>query len=211
MRIYVACLASYNNGLLHGAWIDASTDVDSMQDEINAMLRASRFPNVTVKCVECEGSGEKTFHNSETGATRQDKCPTCNGAGNVPSAEEWAIHDHEGLGNIGEHAGLATVAERVKLAEVADDSGIPLEVVLEVADDNITNDVESFIRDNYRGQYDSWAAFAEEFTEETDGLRGVPDHIKPYIDFEAMGRDWRISGDFHYVERDGSLFVFWNH
>ena len=23
-RIYVACLAAYNNGILHGAWIDAA-------------------------------------------------------------------------------------------------------------------------------------------------------------------------------------------
>lgn len=185
MRIYVACLASYNNGVLHGAWIDASNDVDAMQDEINAMLRASRFPNVTVE-------------HPDTGET-------------VPSAEEWAIHDSEGLGDISEHCGLAAIAERVKLAEVAEESGIPFEVVLEVADDNVTNDVESFVRENYRGQYDSWADFAEQFTEETDGLSGVPDHLKAYIDFERMGRDWRISGDFHYVERDGSLFVFWNH
>lgn len=25
-RIYVACLASYNNGVLHGKWIDATAD-----------------------------------------------------------------------------------------------------------------------------------------------------------------------------------------
>ncbi|KZE34497.1 antirestriction protein ArdA [Chelatococcus daeguensis] len=27
-RIYVACLAAYNNGYLHGAWIDADQDAD---------------------------------------------------------------------------------------------------------------------------------------------------------------------------------------
>lgn len=27
MRFYAACLASYNNGVLHGRWIDASSDV----------------------------------------------------------------------------------------------------------------------------------------------------------------------------------------
>lgn len=40
-KIYVACLASYNNGCLHGCWIDATLDVNDMQDEINAMLKAS--------------------------------------------------------------------------------------------------------------------------------------------------------------------------
>lgn len=34
-RIYVACLAAYNNGYLHGAWIDATTP-----DEIMAGVRA---------------------------------------------------------------------------------------------------------------------------------------------------------------------------
>lgn len=42
MRFYAACLASYNNGVLYGRWIDASSDVDQMQDEISAMLRESR-------------------------------------------------------------------------------------------------------------------------------------------------------------------------
>lgn len=40
-QIYVACLASYNNGKLHGAWIDASLCVDHIQDEINSILKSS--------------------------------------------------------------------------------------------------------------------------------------------------------------------------
>lgn len=39
-RIYVACLAAYNNGKLHGAWIDA-TDADDMEEATKAMLAAS--------------------------------------------------------------------------------------------------------------------------------------------------------------------------
>jgi len=42
IRIYVACLASYNAGILHGTWIDVSGDVDDMQEQINDMLTASR-------------------------------------------------------------------------------------------------------------------------------------------------------------------------
>lgn len=40
-RIYVASLADYNAGILHGEWIDATDDVDAMQDEINDMLAGS--------------------------------------------------------------------------------------------------------------------------------------------------------------------------
>ena len=40
-RIYVACLASYNNGILHGEWIDLDGDIDETWNRINAMLKAS--------------------------------------------------------------------------------------------------------------------------------------------------------------------------
>ena len=40
-RIYVACLAAYNNGYLHGAWIDADQDADQIREEIAAMLARS--------------------------------------------------------------------------------------------------------------------------------------------------------------------------
>jgi antirestriction protein len=41
VRIYVADLAAYNNGKLHGVWIDACDDLDSIQDQINEMLAKS--------------------------------------------------------------------------------------------------------------------------------------------------------------------------
>ena len=34
-RIYVACLAAYNGGRLHGAWIDADQRADEIHDAIN--------------------------------------------------------------------------------------------------------------------------------------------------------------------------------
>ncbi|WP_043061659.1 antirestriction protein ArdA [Brucella anthropi] len=40
-RIYVACLAAYNNGYLHGAWIDADQGADEIRSEIAAMLARS--------------------------------------------------------------------------------------------------------------------------------------------------------------------------
>ncbi len=41
IRIYVACLASYNNGILHGRWIDATQGIDHIWDEVKAMLKSS--------------------------------------------------------------------------------------------------------------------------------------------------------------------------
>lgn len=54
-RIYVACLAAYNNGYLHGAWIDADQDADQIRDEIAAMLARSPI----------EHAGEYAIHDYE--------------------------------------------------------------------------------------------------------------------------------------------------
>ena len=43
-RIYVACLASYNNGKLYGKWIDASQEADEIHEEIQEMLKHSTEP-----------------------------------------------------------------------------------------------------------------------------------------------------------------------
>jgi antirestriction protein len=45
IRIYVACLAAYNNGELHGHWIDATLGEDHISEEIAAMLAASPMPD----------------------------------------------------------------------------------------------------------------------------------------------------------------------
>jgi len=44
-RIYVACLAAYNNGHLHGRWIDVAQDVEDIKSNIAAMLAASPISN----------------------------------------------------------------------------------------------------------------------------------------------------------------------
>lgn len=51
-RIYVACLAAYNNGILHGAWVDAAQEAWTIYDEVKAMLAASPI----------DGAEEWTIH-----------------------------------------------------------------------------------------------------------------------------------------------------
>ncbi len=41
IRIYVADLAAYNSGYLHGTWIDATQDLDDIQEAVNDMLSKS--------------------------------------------------------------------------------------------------------------------------------------------------------------------------
>lgn len=45
IKIYVACLAAYNNGKLHGRWIDATQGEDHIWDETRAMHAESPEPD----------------------------------------------------------------------------------------------------------------------------------------------------------------------
>ncbi len=45
IKIYVACLAAYNCGILFGRWIDATQGEDHIQERIQAMLSRSPMPD----------------------------------------------------------------------------------------------------------------------------------------------------------------------
>ncbi len=45
IRFYVACLAAYNGGRLHGVWIDVTQELDEIQEQVNLMLKDSPEPD----------------------------------------------------------------------------------------------------------------------------------------------------------------------
>lgn len=188
LRFYAACLASYNAGILHGTWIDASTDTDEMQEAINEMLRASPCPNVTV-------------------ISPVDGLP-------CPSAEEWAVHDYDGAWPaFGEYPGLEKIASYVEFIEAADEAGIPHDVAAKVLDNfgaDYLDDAKTAISDNFAGAFDSLEDWAEQLENDCGELDKVPERLRAYIDFAAIGRDARLGGDIFDIEHDGKLYVFWN-
>jgi len=163
-RIYVACLASYNAGILHGEWIDA-TDGDVIREKIQEMLKGSPSPG----------------------------------------AEEWAIHDYEGFGSIrlSEWEDVDRVAE---LGALIDEHG---EAFAAYADHvGVDYATEESFQDAYCGEWDSEQAYAENLFDELYG-HDVPEHIAPYIDYEAFARDL-FMGDYYSVESDSGVYVFHN-
>lgn len=168
-RIYVACLAAYNAGRLHGRWIDATIGADAIHEQIEQMLAESP----------------------------------------EPGAEEFAIHDHEGLGDIGEHESIERIAE---LAEAIDDAGDDAPALLAWLDAEAGRDPSDFA-EVFRGQWDSLADYAEHLHEEMGwdadkAANGSWWHPARYTDWERMGRDLELSGDVETHPAPGGIYVY---
>jgi antirestriction protein len=198
IRIYVACLASYNSGTLHGEWIDATLGVDHIWEEVRAMLRASPEPNVMVLCQKCCGSPK------DVGA---DGCDACKGTGKVPSAEEWAIHDYEGFAGLklGEGESFDKVAE---IAELLEEHGKAYAAYVDlVGSEYATADGFS---DAYQGHHTSAEEWAAQWLEDTGALQEVPESLRNYIDYESYARDASYDG-MSFVDAgspDYGVYVF---
>lgn len=212
MRFYAACLASYNNGVLFGRWIDADSDVDVMAAEVSAMLRESPYPNVTVvapdgyeKAAIAEGWSRVPHSGMFSGpvgspvriADYDDWKELCEVHGiaplQVPSAEEWAAHDYEGLpSSFGEYSGLQPIADFVEMTESFDylDSDDLAEIVDYFAK---LDDAREALRDRFAGIYESFRDYSDETADEAiaclSGDSEIPDFLTNYFDYESYARD----------------------
>lgn len=70
-RIYVACLAAYNNAKLHGKWIDVDGKaLDEVREEIAEVLKSSPEPDAEEWAIHdyegFEGIKVSEYHNLET-------------------------------------------------------------------------------------------------------------------------------------------------
>ena len=201
MRIYVACLASYNNGRLHGAWFDLDDwqDADDLSDAVKEqVLITSPYPNVMVECIACGGDG---INPNESDSI----CKTCHGTGEVPSAEETAIHDFEGFpeGSVGEYTSFSRLYEiRERIEEAEEEFGDDGQEILEAFEycfgDNDTP--IRTIRDAYRGKYDSGEEFMQEFAIETGQIKEDSPYFH-YIDWERVWKD-----DCDFSSHNGHFF-----
>jgi antirestriction protein len=169
-RIYVACLAAYNGGRLHGRWIDATIGADAIHEQIAAMLAESP----------------------------------------EPGAEEFAIHDHEGLGGIGEYEQIDRVAA---IGEAIDQAGDDAPALLAWLDGEPGRDPADFA-DVYRGVWDSLADYAESLWDDMGydadkASCGSWWHPARYVDWQRMGRDLELSGDVETHQADGGrVYVY---
>lgn len=212
MKIYVACLASYNNGRLHGRWIDADSSVDVMQEQVDAMLRESPYPNV-MRADYLDGFGNRRIvthsFGEPFGPTIEDESGTWRVDGNpYRSAEEFAIHDMEGLpGSFGEYVGLQTVADYVALVEEFDH--IDADAIAGIYDDfRDIEETRKALENSFIGVYSSFRDYADEVADEMLESRGSKDDtLSRYFDYEAFARDLKM--DMRVVDVPSGVAIFY--
>lgn len=112
----------------------------------------------------------------------------------MPGAEEHAIHDYEGFNGytVAEYESIEILCEVAEF--MSDFSEFGGELL------NVIGDLEQarlIAEEGYCGFYASLADYAQELTEQCGD---VPEHLAPYIDYEAMGRDMRMNGDLLVIE-----------
>jgi antirestriction protein len=198
-RIYAACLASYNNGVLHGRWVDLNgLDVDDVRKEIAEMLRESRYPNVFVPCPDCSAEGEELI---------DADCPGCGGRRTVSSAEEYAIHDYDELpSSFGEYPDLVELVEYAGMVVEHGDAWI---AYVEHCHDIGTDPTDRHFEDCRAGDADSEQDWIDQFLDDTGVLNQVPENLRSYFDTEKYLRDMKMSGDVDFVEHEGTTYAFW--
>lgn len=169
-KIYVACLASYNAGNLHGKWIDCDVDYCDIEEEIRLMLGESPIPN----------------------------------------AEEYAIHDYEGWGDLklDEHENIEVLSETAQLLE--EHGEIFGAVVSHVGGVEYLKDATTLMEECYQGSYDNLADWAEQFLDDTGALIELQGNLKFYFDYEKYADDCEMGGDIFSIEHNGDVHVFWN-
>lgn len=148
-RVYVACLAAYNNGRLHGAWIDANQDADDLAREIQAMLSKSPEPRAEEWAIhDYEGFGslrlsewESVEHVAAIAAGIGDHGEAfaawlCNDSSRDPQDRESFTDAYRGeWDSLRDYAD--NLADELGLTDAAENSGSPYVVV----------DVDAFARD----------------------------------------------------------------
>jgi hypothetical protein len=218
-RIYAACLASYNEGYLHGRWIDcAGKDRDELALEIDDMLATSPCPNVMRrKCAHC---GHYQTDARPWSDAPQDDCDHCGETfANEfkPSAEEWAIHDDEGFcGTIASEwpdlADVAALAEaldegnedkRRGLLWLINERGFTVTDAIYLCDDvrTFTGDALNLARDY---AYDLASETIPNFDERSAAW--------PFdcIDWHEAGRALETMGEIEETRQDGERFLVTN-
>lgn len=185
--IYVVCLAAYNAGVAHGAWLPVG-EVEEEDPEEAARVLQARIASEVLATSTIAGAKEWAIHDAV---------------------------DFAGF-EIGECESLRSVVEKAILVADHGALAVAVATYLGAdGDPSLLGEVRTWLEDQYLGTYDSATAWAEEWLEETGAL-DVLDTMPPVlryhvdVDFASYARDAQLSGDIVVLtpEAGGPCYVF---
>lgn len=146
---------------------------------------------------------------SKTAEELQDEVSAMLAKSPEPIAEEYAIHDHEGFGDlIGEYSSLREIAAICNVLDMAEGNGIDPTALIEWCDDTGRSLADASVFDDfedaYSGQWNSTEDFAEQLADDIGMLSDCPDNLRFYFDWEAFARDLFMT-DYHMTD-SGHVF-----
>lgn len=66
------------------------------------------------------------------------------------------------------------------------------------------NDLFQYDEDNYRGQWDTFKEYAENYADEVGDLDAMPEHLRDYFDIDAYARD--LAFDYYHDDATGHVW-----
>lgn len=130
-----------------------------------------------------------------------------------PFAEEYAIHDYEGFGNVplSEFDSLERVAALARGIAEHGDAFAAWVALAGATDLNLAGFEQAF-----RGTWPSVGEYAADLLADLGAeeiLAAVPAWLRPYVrlDNEAFGRDLLIGGDITAIDSGGGVHIFDRH
>lgn len=215
--IYVACLASYNAGMLHGEWIDAAQDAEDIEREIIEKVLLTSPENINVKSYQCADCEEYFFVEKGT------FFPICKHCGHSITffvahhnytdktawsdyVEEWAIHDHQDFDHvrISEYESLEYVS---KVAKGIEEHGEPFGAFISHFGYDKDDDWDTLFDDRFCGVYRSEVEYAEQYA---DDCMEIPQNMQYYFDYERYAKDMFLDG-MTAIEVSTGVAVFYDH
>lgn len=128
-----------------------------------------------------------------------------------PIAEEWAIHDYEGFGQVrlSEYESLEDIS---RLAQGMAEHGRAFAAWASTRD-GLGEESLAGYEDSYLGSWDSVEQYAESFLDEIGApaeLERLPEWLQPHVSLDVSGfaNDLVLSGDIRVVEDWSSVHIF---
>jgi len=174
-QVYVACLGCYNEGRLHGSWVDA----DELESEWDRKLDLIGDTYPMTKC-------------------------------NHPHHEEWAIHDYDGIPNLGEHPDIPYLIKVMRAVEWQHQQGDGEAFLewfnLDPHNKSHHDDLSEAFQEAYCGEWDRPKDFAENHAVECGYLpddHGAANPLFRFVDFDWW---WKSALRFDYDFSNGYVF-----